>query len=121
MASLKAAEPASRRSTSDYPPGFGLALRSSIDRIRTDWIAGEQRSALLGDYVHRCSEHHDTTPSDSPTSQKEGRRAGPPKDEKAKLVAAILQGPGPERDGSCAWTRADLFREREAHFGKRNS
>jgi transposase len=38
--------------------------------------------------------------------------------EEATLAAVILRGPEPERDGSCAWTRADLCRWMAAHFGK---
>lgn len=34
------------------------------------------------------------------------------------LAAAIEAGPDPERDGICAWTRADLCRWLEAQFGK---
>ncbi len=30
----------------------------------------------------------------------------------------ILEGPDPERDGVCAWTRADLCRWLEANFAK---
>lgn len=38
--------------------------------------------------------------------------------EEATLAAVILRGPEPERDGCCAWTRADLCRWMAAHFGK---
>jgi transposase len=38
--------------------------------------------------------------------------------EEATLAAVILRGPKPERDGCCAWTRADLCRWMAAHFGK---
>ena len=31
-------------------------------------------------------------------------------DEEAALAAVIIAGPDPERDGVCAWTRADLCR-----------
>ena len=31
-------------------------------------------------------------------------------DEEAALAAVIIVGPEPERDGVCAWTRADLCR-----------
>jgi transposase len=38
-------------------------------------------------------------------------------DQEAALAAVILRGPDPERDGVCAWTRADLCRWMEAEFG----
>jgi transposase len=38
--------------------------------------------------------------------------------EEAALSAAVLRGPDPERDGVCAWTRADLCRWLEARYGK---
>jgi transposase len=38
--------------------------------------------------------------------------------EEAALVEAILQGPDPETDGCCAWTRADLCRWLEARWAK---
>jgi putative transposase len=38
--------------------------------------------------------------------------------EEATLAAVILRGPQPERDGCCAWTRADLCRWMAGHFGK---
>ncbi len=38
--------------------------------------------------------------------------------EEAALAAAIIAGPDPERDGVCAWTRADLCQWLEARFAK---
>jgi hypothetical protein len=38
--------------------------------------------------------------------------------EEAALAAVILRGPEPNRDGCCAWTRADLCHWIAAHFGK---
>ena len=40
-------------------------------------------------------------------------------DEEAALAAVIIAGPEPERDGVCAWTRADLCRWLEERFAKR--
>ena len=37
-------------------------------------------------------------------------------DEEAALAAVIIAGPEPERDGVCAWTRADLCRWLEERF-----
>ncbi len=39
-------------------------------------------------------------------------------DEEAALGAVIIAGPDPERDGVCAWTRADLCRWLERRFAK---
>ena len=39
-------------------------------------------------------------------------------DEEAALAAVILEGPDPERDGVCAWTRGDLCRWLEERFAK---
>ena len=39
-------------------------------------------------------------------------------DEEAALAAVIIAGPDPERDGVCAWTRADLCRWLERRFAK---
>ena len=39
-------------------------------------------------------------------------------DEEAALAAVIIAGPEPERDGVCAWIRADLCRWLEEHFAK---
>ena len=39
-------------------------------------------------------------------------------DEEAALAAVIIAGPEPERDGVCAWTRADLCRWLEERFAK---
>ncbi len=39
-------------------------------------------------------------------------------DEEAALAAVIIAGPDPERDGVCAWTRADLCRWLDRHFAK---
>ena len=38
--------------------------------------------------------------------------------DKAALAAVIIAGPEPERDGVCAWTRADLCRWLEERFAK---
>ncbi len=38
--------------------------------------------------------------------------------ENAALAAVVLEGPDPERDGVCAWTRADSCRWLEAEFAK---
>ena len=38
--------------------------------------------------------------------------------ENAALAAVVLEGPDPERDGVCAWTRADLCCWLEAEFAK---
>jgi transposase len=39
-------------------------------------------------------------------------------DEQAELLAAVMAGPDPERDGFCAYTRDDLVALAEKKFGK---
>ena len=39
--------------------------------------------------------------------------------EQALLAARVFRGPDPERDGVCAWTRADLCTWLEERFSKR--
>lgn len=39
-------------------------------------------------------------------------------DEQAELLAAVMAGPDPERDGFCAYTREDLVALAEKKFGK---
>ena len=39
--------------------------------------------------------------------------------EQALLAARVFRGPDPERDGVCAWTRADLCTWLEERLGKR--
>ncbi len=39
-------------------------------------------------------------------------------DQDAALAAVVIVGPDPERDGVCAWTRADLCRWLEGRFAK---
>lgn len=41
--------------------------------------------------------------------------------EQAVLLAKVFQAPDPSRDGTCAWTLADLCDFAEARFGKRLS
>lgn len=39
-------------------------------------------------------------------------------DEQAELLAAVMAGPDPEKDGFCAYTREDLVALAEKKFGK---
>ena len=70
------------------------ALRDAVVRYNTEDLAG-LRNLPKGHPQRRLSEG-----------------------EEATLAAVILRGPEPERDGCCAWTRADLCRWMAAHFGK---
>jgi len=70
------------------------ALRDAVVRYNVEGLAG-LRDRAKGRPARRLSEG-----------------------EEAALAATVLRGPDPERDGTCAWTRADLCRWMDAHFGK---
>ncbi len=77
-------------------------------------LAGMERQALRDAVVRYNAEGlaglHDRPKGRPPRRLREG--------EEAALAAVILKGPDPERDGVCAWTRADLCRWMAEHFGK---
>ncbi len=85
-----------------------------MSRAEAARLAGMERQALR-DAVVRYNAEGLAGLHDRPKGRPRRRLTG---DEEAELVAAILQGPDPERDGCCAWTRADLCRWLEARFGK---
>ena len=85
-----------------------------MSRAQAARLAGMERQALR-DAVARYNAEgpaglHDRPKGRPPLRLSEG--------EKATLSAIILRGPDPERDSVCAWTRADLCRWMQAHFGK---
>ena len=67
-------------------------------------------AANCAPYPAKSQLAHRRQPADSP------RRLTA--DEEAALAAVIIAGPEPERDGVCAWTRADLCRWLEERFAK---
>jgi len=77
-------------------------------------LAGMERQALRDAVVRYNAEGLGGLP-DRPKGRPPRRLTV---DEEAALAAAILRGPDPERDGVCAWTRADLCRWMDAQFGK---
>lgn len=93
------------------------AIANALDgfsRAESARLAGMERQALR-DAVVRYNAEGLAGLHDRPKGRPRRRLTG---DEEAELVAAILQGPDPERDGCCAWTRADLCRWLETRFGK---
>ena len=85
-----------------------------MSRAEAARLAGMERQALrdavLGYNAEGLSGLYDRPKGRPPRRLTQG--------EEAALAAAILQGPDPERDGVCAWTRADLCRWLEANFAK---
>ena len=85
-----------------------------MSRAEAARLAGMERQALRDAVVRYNAEGlaglHDRPKGHAPRRLTEG--------EEAALAAVILRGPDPERDGVCAWTRADLCRWMAAHFGK---
>jgi transposase len=72
------------------------ALRDAVGRYNAEGLAGL--------YDHR---------------PKPGRPQRLSEAEQALLAARVFRGRDPERDGVCAWTRADLCTWLEERFGKR--
>jgi len=93
------------------------AIANALDglsRAEAARLAGMERQALR-DAVLRYNAEGLAGLRDRPKGRPPRRlTAG----EETGLVAAILQGPDPERDGCCAWTRADLCCWLETRFGK---
>lgn len=93
------------------------AIANALDglsRAEAARLAGMERQALR-DAVLRYNAEGLSGLHDRPKGRPARRLTAA---EEADLVAVILQGPDPERDGCCAWTRADLCRWLEARFGK---
>lgn len=93
------------------------AIANALDgmsRAAAARLAGMERQALR-DAVVRYNAEDLAGLRDRPKGHPERRLT---EGEEATLAAVILRGPEPERDGCCAWTRADLCRWMTAHFGK---
>jgi len=93
------------------------AVANALDgmsRAEAARLAGMERQALRDAVVHYNAEDLRGL-RDRPKGRPERRLS---EGEEATLAAVILRGPEPERDGCCAWTRADLCRWMAAHFGK---
>ncbi len=93
------------------------AIANALDgmsRAESARLAGMERQALR-DAVVRYNAEGLAGLHDRPKGRPERRLT---EGEEATLAAVILRGPDPDRDGVCAWTRADLCRWMTSHFGK---
>ena len=94
-----------------------LGIANALDgmsRAEAAKCAGMDRQTLR-DWVIR---YDDTV---SPGSATTGTAAVPPMltlDEQAELLAIVMAGPDPEKDGFCAFTRDDLVAIAKKKFGK---
>jgi transposase len=94
---------------------FAIAnAMEGMSRAEAARLAGMERQALRDAVVRYNADGVDGL-MDRPKGRPP-RRLTP--GEEVTLIAVILRGPDPERDGVCAWTRADLCRWMAAHFGK---
>jgi transposase len=94
-----------------------LAIANALEgmsRAEAARLAGMERQALR-DAVVRYNGEGLAGLYDRP---KPGRPQRLSEAEQAGLAARVLRGPDPERDGVCAWTRADLCSWLEERFGK---
>lgn len=85
-----------------------------MSRAEAARLAGMERQALR-DAVLRYNAEGLAGLSDRPKGRPPLRLT---EGEEAALLAAILRGPDPERDGSCSWTRAELCDWLAEHMGK---
>jgi transposase len=114
--------PAALRRRARHEPNRRAALRllaianalEGLSRAEAARLAGMERQALR-DAVVRYNEEGIAGLHDRP---KPGRPQRLSEAEQAALAARVFAEPDPERDGTAAWTRADLGRWLEARFGK---
>ncbi len=106
-----------RREARGRPAARAYAIANALegmDRAEAARLAGMERQglrdAVLRDNAEALSGLYDRPKGRPPRRLTEG--------EEAALAAVILGGPDPERDGVCAWTRADLCRWLEAEFAQ---
>ena len=85
-----------------------------MSRAEAARLAGMERQALR-DAVVRYNAEGLAGLRDRPKGRPPRRLT---EGEEATLAGVILRGPNPDRDGTCAWTRADLCRWMDKHFGK---
>jgi transposase len=94
-----------------------LAIANALEgmsRAEAARLAGMERQALR-DAVLRCNAEGLAGLHDRPKPGRPQRLSGA---EQAALAARVFTEPDPGRDGTAAWTRADLARWLEARFGK---
>ena len=106
-----------RREARSGPAARAYAIANALEgmsRAAAARLAGMERQALRDAVVRYNAEGlaglHERPKGRPPRTLTEG--------EEAALAAVILKGPDPERDGVCAWTRADLCGWLEANFAK---
>ena len=87
---------------------------SGMSRAQAAKSAGMDRQTLR-DWVIRYNEHGVVGLTDS---WKGGRPPLLTTDEQAELLAIVMAGPDPEKDGFCAFTRDDLVTIAKKQFGK---
>jgi transposase len=86
-----------------------------LSRAEAARAAGMDRQALRDAVVRYNAEGLDGL-ADRPKGRPPRRLT---REEEEALVSAVLEGPDPEADGVCAWTREDLCLWLERAFGKR--
>ena len=94
-----------------------LAIANTLEgmsRAEAARLAGMKRQALR-DAVLRYNTEGLAGLYDRPKPGRPERLSGA---EQAALAARVFAGPDPERDGTAAWTRADLCGWLRARFGK---
>jgi transposase len=94
-----------------------LAIANALDgmsRAEAAKSAGMDRQTLR-DWVIRYNEHGVAGLADN---WKGGRPPLLTMDEQAELLAVVMAGPDPEKDGFCAFTRDDLVTVAKKRFGK---
>jgi transposase len=114
--------PAALRRGARHEPNRRAALRmlaianalEGMSRAEAARLAGMERQALR-DAVVRYNAEGIAGLHDRP---KPGRPQRLSEAEQAVLAARVFAGPDPKRDGTSAWTRADLCAWLEARFGK---
>jgi transposase len=114
--------PAALRRHARHEPNRRAALRllaianalEGMSRAEAARLAGMERQALR-DAVVRYNEEGIAGLHDRP---KPGRPQRLSEAEQAALAARVFAEPDPERDGTAAWTRADLCAWLEGRFGK---
>jgi transposase len=87
---------------------------SGMSRAAAAQSAGMDRQTLR-DWVIRYNEHGVAGLTDSWNG---GRPPMLTVDEQAELLAIVMAGPDPEKDGFCAYTRDDLVAVAKKKFGK---
>ena len=87
---------------------------SGMSRGEAAKSAGMDRQTLR-DWIVRYNEHGVTGLADSWNG---GRPPMLTLDEQAELLAIVMAGPDPEKDGFCAFTRDDLVAVAKKKFGK---